>query len=205
MIQIIEHRKNSIDSLKTVSINHGVEIDLRSNIKSSSEIILTHDAFSTGPLFSDWLKQYKALGITGPIIANTKEDQLEETIMAEFKNHQIDNYYFLDTTVPTFVKFYKKGLGHKFFLRLSKYENLDFCLNFKDQVRWLWVDCFDGRFVDQKTINQAKMNFKLCLVSPELQGIDLEKAFQMNEHVTYTSTNFQMICTKHFKFYSNAL
>jgi len=197
MIQIIEHRKNSIDSLKKVSISHGVEIDLRSNIKSPGELILAHDAFSTGPLFSDWLKEYKELGISGPIIANTKEDQLEEYIIAELNKNQIDNYYFLDTAFPTFVKFYKRGLAHKFFLRLSKYESLDLCLQFKDQVKWLWADCFDGDFLDQTILNRAKENFNLCFVSPELQGFNLEEKIQTSTQMNYVKTNFQMICTKH--------
>lgn len=203
MIQIIEHRKNSIDSLNNVSIEHGVEIDLRSNIKSKNEIILTHDAFSEGPLFTDWLSEFKMLGITGPIILNTKEDQLEDIIISELTKKGIENYFFLDTTIPTFIKFYKKGLGHKFFLRLSKYETLDFCMQFKNQVNWLWVDCFDGQFVDQTILDQAKNNFKLCFVSPELQGFSLDSLSK--DVKDYALANFNMICTKQFKYYSNIL
>ena len=51
-MEIIIHRVNSIEKLKTVPYNFGCEIDVRSNGK---EIILNHDALQDGCKLRDFL------------------------------------------------------------------------------------------------------------------------------------------------------
>jgi hypothetical protein len=56
-------------------------------------------------------------------------------------------------------------------VRVSEYESVESALTLAGKVDWVWVDCFT-RFplsgADAARLQQA--GFKLCLVSPELQG-----------------------------------
>ena len=41
----------------------------------------------------------------------------------------------------------------------------------KNKVNWVWVDCFSKFPINTKNFKLLKsMGYKLCLVSPELQG-----------------------------------
>ena len=51
------HRINTIDELKQIDVEYGIEIDLRDNL--NGEIYLSHDPFITGELFDNFLKFYK--------------------------------------------------------------------------------------------------------------------------------------------------
>lgn len=188
----IEHRKNAIGDLKNVDPKHGVEIDLRSDVSQSGKIHLAHDPWVKGHDFDSWLGEYARLKISGPLILNTKEDALEIQTLALLEKHKISNYIFLDTTVPTFVKWLGKGQAESFFLRLSRYEDLNSCLQFKDQVKWLWVDCFHIEAMDDEILKKAKEHFKLCMVSPELQGGTEDDFQKFLSQAKY----FEAICTK---------
>ena len=52
---IVEHRKNTIDELKLVPLEHGVEVDLR---LSHGEIVLAHDPFVKGDFFINWIQEF---------------------------------------------------------------------------------------------------------------------------------------------------
>jgi len=187
----IEHRKNKASELASVDSSHGVEIDLRAD---KSKIYVAHDAFAEGESFENWLETFSRQKIKGPLLLNTKEDGLEAELMKMLKERGIDNYLFLDTAVPTFIKNATAGHGKKFFMRLSVYEPLSAVLPFEDQIEWLWVDCFGGRPLEKSTVQKAAEKFKLCLVSPELQAWDLE----INMGVFLPSLKlFSAICTKH--------
>ena len=62
----ILHRINSVELLKKIPMNFGVEIDIRSN---RDNLILHHDPFEEGELFEDWLKFFDH----GTLILNVKE------------------------------------------------------------------------------------------------------------------------------------
>ena len=49
----ISHRVNTIESLKKIPSDMGVEIDIRSN---GEDLILHHEPFEVGILFKDWLE-----------------------------------------------------------------------------------------------------------------------------------------------------
>ena len=53
---IIKHRVNTSKELKKLSVNFGVEIDLRSK---NNVIYLHHDPFKKGELFSKWIKYFR--------------------------------------------------------------------------------------------------------------------------------------------------
>lgn len=190
-----EHRRNKISDLDHVHLENGVEIDLRSKVDEPGVIHLSHDPWLKGDDFEQWLLKYKDRGIKGTIILNTKEDALEERAIEIINKVGIEKYIFLDTTFPTFIRWSNRGRAENFFLRLSKYEDLTNILKFQGRVSWLWCDCFDHEIVDENVLREASLYFKLCMVSPELQGGD-EATFS---HFLPYSKYFDAICTKNSK------
>ena len=55
--EFICHRINTVNELKNIDKQFGVEIDLRDDHKSG-KLILAHDPFSEGEYFEEYLKEY---------------------------------------------------------------------------------------------------------------------------------------------------
>ena len=171
----IQHRVNSIDALKTLAPQLGVEIDIRSDLLNPGELHLSHDPWVRGDRFSDWLDVYKDKGFQGPIILNTKEDGLESRVLQLLQENKIENFFFLDTAAPTLVRWSIREKLKKFAVRLSAYEPVAALEAFRGAAEWIWVDCFDTIPLPASTLDNLKPDFKICLVSPELQGGSLDQ------------------------------
>lgn len=167
----IRHRANSIDELAKIELDWGVEIDLRSDVSSSGKIHLSHDPWIRGDDFEEWLKVFSDLKIKGPIILNTKEDGLEQKVIELLKQYDISSYFFLDTTLPTLVRWTIINSLKNFSVRYSQFEPEILAKKFANKANWLWVDCFNGTPPDIKPLLKLKKAFLICLVSPELQGV----------------------------------
>ncbi len=81
-------------------------------------------------------------------------------------------------------------------MRYSEFESKETVLNFAGLVDWIWVDCFTRLPLHRSERDLFKdAGFKLCLVSPELQGrpddISLYKKQLSDEEIA-----FDAICTK---------
>ena len=158
---IIDHRVNTLKSLKN-RINDGVELDLRYENK---DIILHHDPFEKGEKFEDFLRKFNL----DFIILNIKSEGIEEEVLKLLKKYNVPDYFFLDTSIPFIIKYINKGWS-KLAVRFSEYEPVEFALKFRDKVDWVWVDCFTHLPLTNESYLQLKKHFKICLVSPELQG-----------------------------------
>ena len=80
MKQIIIHRCNTIDQIKSVPHKYGVEIDIRTY---KNQLILHHDPFSdNGEKLEDWLIHFKH----NSLILNVKEEGLEERLIQIIKD-----------------------------------------------------------------------------------------------------------------------
>lgn len=198
----IEHRKNSIADLKSSNSSNGVEMDLRSRIDRKGELVVTHDAFSQGDTFDEWFEVFINLKMQGPLVLNVKEDQLEELLIDKMKSKNIENYLFLDSTFPSFMKLRKMKMAHKCMLRISKFESIETVLPFVGEVEWLWVDCFDGMPTDIQLLQRVASTFKLCMVSPELQGHSLETNI---DRFLPQAFLFSAICTKNWSLWKERL
>ena len=56
-------------------------------------------------------------------------------------------------------------------MRVSEYESIATALTLGGQIDWIWVDCFTRFPLTLQEAHQLKSaGFKLCIVSPELQG-----------------------------------
>jgi hypothetical protein len=162
-MNIIRHRRNTHDELAEIDVNHGAEIDIRSQ---GNSLVLHHDPFEAGTDFEDWLKQYQH----GTLILNVKEEGLEDRCLELMKKHGISDFFFLDQSFPFLVKTARTG-ETRCAVRVSEFENIDTAMTLAGKVEWVWVDCFTQFPLDRESASKLKENgFKLCIVSPELQG-----------------------------------
>jgi hypothetical protein len=164
---IISHRRNTIEELRGTSEKYGVEVDIRSN---GSDLIINHDPFSGGILFSDWISNYRHK----TLILNVKEEGLESKILSLLDKQNISDFLFLDQSFPFLLK---SALGDesRLAIRVSEYETIHTALNLAGRVEWVWVDCFSKfplTLKDSRALLES--GFKLCIVSPELQGRSAE-------------------------------
>jgi len=162
-MEIIGHRINTLDQLITLPTKYGVEIDLRDY---GDKLVLQHDPFQSGESFEDYLKIYNH----GTMILNIKSERVEFKVLEMLKKYNIKDYFFLDSTFPMIHTLSQTG-EKKIALRFSEFEGIDTILRMEGKVRWVWIDCFT-RFPLSKNDSDTLVNkgFKLCFVSPELQG-----------------------------------
>ncbi|MGL4541201.1 MAG: phosphatidylinositol-specific phospholipase C/glycerophosphodiester phosphodiesterase family protein, partial [Polymorphobacter sp.] len=141
----------------------GIEMDVRSH---GDRLILHHDPFVDGEDLVAWLGHYRH----GTLILNVKEEGLEHRLLALMAAHGIENFFFLDQSFPFLMRTARTG-ERRCAVRVSEYESIATALTLAGQVDWVWVDCFTRLPLDSAgaaTLTSA--GFKLCLVSPELQG-----------------------------------
>jgi hypothetical protein len=128
--------------------------------------VLHHEPYEAGTSFDDWLEDYRH----GTLILNVKEEGLEDRVLALMRRHEIEDFFFLDQSFPFLVKTARTGES-RCAVRVSEFETIDTALSLSGKVDWVWVDCFMKFPLDRNTAAQLKDNgFKLCIVSPELQG-----------------------------------
>ena len=189
-MQIIAHRKNTIAELSQTPTQFGIEVDIRSWEK---ELTIHHDPFAQGEDFKEWLKHYQHQ----ILILNVKEEGLEAQLIELMKEHNISNYFFLDQSFPFLVKWAKLG-EKRLAVRVSEYESINTALSLKDKVDWIWVDCFTHFPLSSEEAKQLKQaNFKLCLVSPELQGRNAESEIPaLKELLSTLGISVDAVCTK---------
>ena len=68
------------------------------------------------------------------------------------------------------MKWSKAG-EHRCAVRVSEFESIETALTLAGKVDWVWVDCFTKfPLSEEDAVSLKNAGFKLCLVSPELQG-----------------------------------
>lgn len=164
-MQYIAHRINTIAQLRQTPVEYGVELDLRDR---GERLILQHDPFGDGEDFEEYLKHYRH----GLMILNIKSERIEHRVLEAVRGAGIANYFFLDCSFPMIRSLVKTG-EHRIAVRFSEYEPVESALALAGQVEWVWVDCFSRQPLDDRTYELLKAHFKLCAVSPELQGRDV--------------------------------
>lgn len=160
---IVRHRRNTAQQLQETPQQWGVELDIRSH---GDALIIHHDAFAEGERFEDWLAHYRHR----LVILNVKEEGLEERLIALMRAHDVDDYFFLDQSFPFLVRTADRG-ERRCAVRVSEFESVDTALTLAGKVDWVWVDCFTRFPLDRtQAARLQEAGFRLCLVSPELQG-----------------------------------
>ena len=195
MTLIIDHRRNAVEQIQQTDPRFGAEIDIRI---VDGTLRVVHDPFTQGPKLDDWLASYKHKFL----IANVKEEGLESAVEELLANHGISDYFFLDQSFPYLVKTSSSG-NKRCAVRVSEYETPKTALSLAGMIDWAWVDCFT-----KMPLNKAQSEllraagFKLCFVSPELQGRQLDLPFIKS---VFALGKPDAICTKHPELWEKAL
>jgi hypothetical protein len=187
--EFIAHRINTIAELMQLPTGVGVELDIRDQ---GDDLILVHDPFQTGEKFEPFLEKYVG---RRTLILNVKSERIEHRVLDLIKKYGISDYFFLDSSFPMIVQLAKLG-ERKIAVRFSEFESLETVKSLAGQIDWIWVDCFSKLPIDKSIFDEFKdLGFKLCLVSPELQGrpqeIEIYRDFLKKEEIV-----FDAICTK---------
>jgi len=187
-MEYIAHRINTVEELKKIPKEYGVELDLRD---FGERLILQHDPFTDGEDFEEYLKHYNH----GTMILNIKSERIEHKVLELIKKYDIKKYFFLDSSFPMIYLLSKDG-EQNIALRFSEFEGIDTILNMKNKVKWVWVDCFSKLPITEENYAILKENgFKFCLVSPELQAQE-EKLGKYKKYLQDSDIVFDAICTK---------
>ncbi|MCG6154648.1 hypothetical protein [Rubinisphaera margarita] len=183
----IAHRVNTRRQLAEVPTSYGVELDLRDR---GERLILQHDPFQDGEDFSLYLERYSH----GTMILNIKSERIEHRVLEELEaTGTVRDYFFLDCSYPMIRTLLAAG-EHRIAVRFSEYEPIESALSLAGHVDWVWVDCFSRLPLDDSSYARLSRAFKICIVSPELQGHSLDRiadfARQLRDY------EVEAICTK---------
>lgn len=175
-MEIIAHRVNRLEELKKLPSDYGVEIDVRSE---SGELILQHEAYEGGERLEDFLKEYQRRD--GTVIFDIKEERLEHKCLELIRKYNIKNYFFLDCSFPMIFQL-TKNKEHNVAVRFSEYEGMDTVRAMAGKCRWVWVDTFTKNPLIKEIADEMhSLGYKICFVSPELQGQPEYKLKYLNE------------------------
>ncbi|MDB5775648.1 MAG: hypothetical protein JWP38_1781 [Herbaspirillum sp.] len=189
-MKIIAHRKNTIAELRATPTEYGIEVDIRSY---ADRMVIHHDPFIEGELFSDWLNAYRH----GTLILNVKEEGLEPALIKLMQEHGVTDYFFLDQSFPFLVKWSRLG-ERRCAVRVSEFESVQTALTLANKIDWVWVDCFTHLALQQEEAQRLQQaGFKLCLVSPELQGRPADTEIpEMHRLLQQRGIQVEAVCTK---------
>lgn len=158
-MEVIVHRINRIQKLKTINPIFGVEIDLRSY---GNDLILSHDPYKKGDKFEDFIKEYRH----GTLVLNIKESGIETAVIALIQKYNtVKNFFLLDVEFPYVFSASKNGLKN-IAIRFSEFESINTLKSFRGLIDWVWIDTFTKLPLNQKSLEILKY-FKTCLVCPE--------------------------------------
>ena len=186
----IAHRINTLEELLSLPETLPIEFDIRD---SNGTCIVTHDPFTLGVSLDIFLNHCTKRFL----IVNIKSEGIEKTVLEMLQSRNIQSFFILDSTIPVIYKFTNQG-EKRFAIRLSEVEPLEFIMRWKNKVEWVWVDCF-SKFILTKEVEELlhSSGFKLCLVSPELQGRS-EDIPIYSKKIKESSIYVDAICTKHY-------
>ncbi|MBO8240541.1 hypothetical protein HA152_07470 [Prochlorococcus marinus XMU1412] len=194
-MEIIAHRRNQINQLLETPTKYGVEVDIRSN---QDKLVVSHDPFSNYVDFEEWISFYKH----GTLILNIKEEGLENKLLDLMSKFSINNFFFLDQSFPFLIKTIKKG-EKRTAVRFSEYESIETVLQMKGLLNWVWIDFFTRLPLNKTNYLELKSsNFKICLVSPELQGFGKKECKELKDYILKNNFEIDAICTKKYSFWN---
>lgn len=184
----IAHRINTTRQLLEVPDQYGIEVDLRD---LGDRLVLQHDPYVTGQVedFETLLESYRHR----LIILNIKSERIELRVQELMRKFAIEDYFFLDSSFPMLRLLSTQGES-RLAVRFSELEPIESALAVAGKVQWVWVDCFTHLPLDQHSYAQLKPHFRICIVSPELQGFPVERISEFAQQLR--TFEVDAICTK---------
>jgi hypothetical protein len=160
-MELVIHRVNTIEQLRTINPKYGVEVDLRTN---GSELVMNHEPFRGGCRFADYLGAYHH----GLMVLNIKESGIESEVLRLVRQRAIHKFFLLDVEFPYIYQASRQG-ERAIAVRYSEDECIETVLNYEDMVDWIWIDTNTQLPLDCYVIEKVR-SFNTCLVCPERWG-----------------------------------
>lgn len=173
-MQIIIHRINTIERLKTIPNTYGVEIDVRGY---GNQMLLNHDPIDAPEKYDNlenYLKVFAEQKMSF-IIFNMKEAGYENRVieLAEKYNIPKEKYFLLDVEFPYLYKATRKEGIRQIAVRYSEAEPIESVeaqiSNGVPLLDWVWIDTNTKLPLNEDVVARL-MPFKTCLVCPERWG-----------------------------------
>jgi hypothetical protein len=189
-MHLIAHRRNTRVLLAETDRTHGVEVDIRSQ---GPRLVIHHDAFVEGEDFEAWLAEYRH----GTLILNVKEEGLEDRLLVLMAEAGISDFFFLDQSFPFLLRTVRRGES-RCAVRVSEYEGTETAIRLAGMADWVWLDSFTGALPSAAELHSLRnAGFRLCMVSPELQGRAPEAEIPATKALLETvGVALDAVCTK---------
>jgi hypothetical protein len=160
-MEIVIHRVNLINDLKSLSIKYGCEIDIRSQ---GSKLILNHEPYISGDNLVDYLDNYKH----GLLILNIKEAGIENDVLKLVRERNITSYFLLDVEFSYLYRSSRLG-ERSIAVRFSEDEPIELVYNYNSLIDWVWIDTNTKFPINTQNIDILS-SMKSCIVCPERWG-----------------------------------
>ncbi len=167
---IICHRINTIEELKKIPKEYGVEIDIRGY---GNKLLLNHDIIDN-PEKYDELEEYLRNFNHAFIVFNIKEAGYEQKVIDLAEKYGIKEYFLLDVEFPFIYRATRKDRFRKIAVRYSEAEPIEsveaqFSKKGEPLLDWVWIDTNTKLPLDENIVRRLSA-FKTCLVCPERWG-----------------------------------
>lgn len=167
MTLLVAHRRNLPAELVRTPPDLGIEMDIRSY---GDRLVVTHEPFDPGVDLEEWLDGYRHAFL----VANVKEEGLEERVEQALAARGIEEWSYLDQSFPFLVRTLRRGES-RCMVRVSEYESVATALAMDPRPQWVWLDSFTGALPPVGDLAAlADGGYRVMLVSPELQARDPE-------------------------------
>ena len=155
-------------------------------------MIINHEPFIRSIKLEDFLTNFNHKFI----ILNIKEEGIEKDVLNLMKKFNINNFFLLDQSFPFLIKTIFNG-EKRTAIRISEYESYETALNLSGLADWVWIDYFTKFPLDKiKYTLIKKAGFRICIVSPELQGFPIQKALSLKQFLGKSEIEIDAVCTK---------
>jgi hypothetical protein len=196
---IICHRINTIEELKKIPREYGVEIDIRGY---GSRLVLTHEPIHEQGRY-DELEEYLKNYHHAFVIFNLKEAGYEQRVIDLADKYGVKDYFLLDVEFPYLYRATRKEGVRKIAVRYSEAEPIEVVEAQIDRygnalTDWVWIDTNTMLPLNEDIVKRLS-KFKTCLVCPERWGrpydIDtyIEKMKQIGFKLDAVMTNIKYV------------
>ncbi len=182
--------KNTLAAMElSFSLGFGTETDIRDY---QGKLVISHDIADEKSISLDsMLEVYCKYNKNLYLALNIKADGLQDELRKSLQKYQIKNYFVFDMSVPEGIKYLKNNFN--VFTRESEYEVSP---SFYQQSRGVWIDCFNGDWIDENAITKHLNHNKMaCVVSPDLHKRDYLEVWNVYKKLSKRDNFF--LCTDH--------
>ena len=186
MARFYQHRVNTIEGLRALAPDVGVEFDVR---VGGDELVVAHDPFAEGPRFEDYVQNAGAR----PLLVNVKCEGIMGRILTVLDARESGEFFVLDFPLADRVRMMRAG-RREFAVPYSELEPADVARAWRGVAGWIWIDCWSSYPGDPDEWAELAAHHRLCVGSPELYGHFDDARRSLIESVR--DREYHAVCTK---------